>query len=112
MPTKGIVNYPDHIQPLWSRDRGANTCTSCHNSAAKLGPQRHLGRHGALGVLREAGCRATQIDPATGLPVVRAVDGEARAGAPAGPCQHRRERRRCPGLARKSRLMEIPPARP
>ena len=36
VPTKGIVNYPDHIQPLWSRDRGANTCTSCHNSAAKL----------------------------------------------------------------------------
>src|SRR5664280_2588429 len=30
VPTNGIINYPDHIQPLWTRDRGANTCTNCH----------------------------------------------------------------------------------
>ena len=26
-PVNGIINYPDHIQPIWTRDRGANTCT-------------------------------------------------------------------------------------
>ncbi len=25
------INYPEHIQPLWERDRGANTCISCHS---------------------------------------------------------------------------------
>ena len=36
IPSKGIVNYPDHIQPLWTRNRGANTCTACHSDPAKL----------------------------------------------------------------------------
>lgn len=25
-----IINYEDHIHPLWSKDRGVNTCTACH----------------------------------------------------------------------------------
>src|SRR5690606_28789014 len=25
-----IINYVQHIQPIWTVDRGANTCTSCH----------------------------------------------------------------------------------
>ncbi len=29
-PVNGVINYPDHIQPLWTRDRGANTCINCH----------------------------------------------------------------------------------
>ena len=28
----GIINYEEHIQPLWSLDRGASTCTGCHNN--------------------------------------------------------------------------------
>ena len=35
-PVNGIVNYPAHIAPLWTRDRGANTCTACHNDPDKL----------------------------------------------------------------------------
>lgn len=27
-----VINYQEHIQPIWEVDRGANTCTSCHNS--------------------------------------------------------------------------------
>jgi hypothetical protein len=27
-----IINYETHIHPLWSKDRAANTCTSCHIS--------------------------------------------------------------------------------
>ena len=28
----GIINYEEHIQPLWNLDRGSSTCTSCHNN--------------------------------------------------------------------------------
>jgi hypothetical protein len=27
-----VINYEAHIHPLWSVDRGANTCTTCHNT--------------------------------------------------------------------------------
>lgn len=27
-----IINYPEHIEPLWSVGRGANTCTGCHST--------------------------------------------------------------------------------
>lgn len=33
VPNSGIINYPDHIEPLWAKNRGANTCVNCHNSA-------------------------------------------------------------------------------
>lgn len=26
-----VINYVQHIHPLWSVDRGANTCTNCHS---------------------------------------------------------------------------------
>ncbi|MEY4764708.1 MAG: hypothetical protein RI907_1381 [Pseudomonadota bacterium] len=35
-PTNGIVNYPEHIQPIWTRSRGTDgvdTCTNCHNAS-------------------------------------------------------------------------------
>ena len=32
------ISYPLHIQPLWDKDRGANTCVNCHTaSTAKTG---------------------------------------------------------------------------
>jgi len=38
-PVNGVINYPDHIQPLWTRVRGPGgslTCTGCHADTAKL----------------------------------------------------------------------------
>src|SRR5205814_901573 len=35
-PANGIINYPEHVAPIWARDRGANTCTNCHSDPAKL----------------------------------------------------------------------------
>ncbi len=35
-PVNGLINYPTHIAPLWTRNRGANTCTACHNDNVKL----------------------------------------------------------------------------
>jgi hypothetical protein len=28
-----VIHYEQHIHPLWSRDRGGNTCINCHTSA-------------------------------------------------------------------------------
>lgn len=33
-PENGLIHYPDHIQPLWIKNRGANTCTNCHNNTS------------------------------------------------------------------------------
>jgi hypothetical protein len=27
-----VINYIDHIQPLWVKDRGVNTCINCHTT--------------------------------------------------------------------------------
>ena len=32
-----IINYPTHVQPLWERDRSANTCVTCHSGAQPAG---------------------------------------------------------------------------
>jgi hypothetical protein len=32
-----LINYEQHIHPLWSVDRGANTCTNCHSPANAMG---------------------------------------------------------------------------
>jgi hypothetical protein len=31
------INYVEHIHPLWSVDRGANTCTNCHSTRDAAG---------------------------------------------------------------------------
>ncbi len=33
VPTNGQIDYVQHIQPLWDKDRGADTCTNCHQNA-------------------------------------------------------------------------------
>jgi hypothetical protein len=35
-----IINYEQHVQPLWSLDRGAGTCINCHTPADAMGVAR------------------------------------------------------------------------
>jgi hypothetical protein len=35
-----VINYEEHIHPLWGRDRGINTCTSCHTTVDAAGMDR------------------------------------------------------------------------
>jgi hypothetical protein len=35
-----VIHYEQHIHPLWNRDRGANTCTSCHSTTDAAGMLR------------------------------------------------------------------------
>lgn len=32
-----VINYETHIHPLWSRDRGADTCINCHTPTDAMG---------------------------------------------------------------------------
>ena len=78
VPTNGIINYPDHIQPLWTRARGLNgadTCTNCHADAAKLDLRATVSGTGRLVSYEELLVGDPVIDPATGRPVTRLEDG-------------------------------------
>jgi hypothetical protein len=105
VPTNGVINYPTHIAPLWTRNRGANTCTSCHADTTKLDLRATTGGSGRLTSYDELLLGDPVIDTATGLPQTRVEDGvpvivrgaalvETMAG-------------NATGMARSSRLAEI-----
>jgi hypothetical protein len=106
-PTGGVINYPDHIAPLWSRARGtngANTCTSCHTDPLKLDLRSTFGGTGRMvsydelligdPVLDANGQPQTRLEE--GVPVI--VRGPALVEPMVGGAD---------GIARSSRLTEI-----
>jgi len=106
VPANGIINYPEHIQPLWARDRGTNTCTNCHVDPAKLDLLATTGGSGRIASYDSLLIGKPQLD-ANGQPVTRIEDGVpviqrqpalVDTGASEGEAR---------GLARKSRLTEI-----
>ena len=38
VPDNGRIDYVNHIQPLWDKDRGPNTCTNCHRNSLLADP--------------------------------------------------------------------------
>ncbi len=105
VPSNGIINYADHIAPLWTRDRGANTCTSCHNDPAQLDLRTSIGGTGRVNSYDELLLGDPVIDPATGQPVTRLEQGVpviVRAAALVEPMAGN-----AAGIARSSRLTEI-----
>lgn len=75
VPVNGIINYPDHIAPLWTKARGANTCTNCHSDAAVLDLRATTAGTGRLTSYEELVLGDPLIDPGTGQPVTRIEDG-------------------------------------
>jgi hypothetical protein len=107
-PTNGIVNYPDHIQPLWSRDRGTNTCTNCHNGGdAKLDLSGTMAGTGRLASYERLMIGDPVIDSATGLPKTRIEEGVPVIERQAALVSTMASEGEATGLARKSRLVEI-----
>ena len=74
-PVNGLINYPQHIQPIWSRDRGANTCTGCHADSAKLDLRGTIAGTGRLVSYEELLLGDPLIDPVTGQPLTRLDEG-------------------------------------
>ena len=80
VPADGIVNYPDHIQPLWDAERGASTCISCHvnddpddPTSGGLELRARSSGSGRLKSYEEILVGDPVIDPDTGLPELRVM---------------------------------------
>ncbi len=107
-PTNGIVNYPDHVQPIWTRTRGvsgADTCTNCHNDPAKLDLRANVSGTGRLVSYEELLVGDPLIDPVTGQPVTRLEDGVPVVVRNAALVENRVSN--ALGITRASRLGEI-----
>ncbi|MBI5926370.1 MAG: hypothetical protein HY836_12340 [Aquabacterium sp.] len=109
-PSNGIINYPEHIQPLWTTPRGTggvNTCTTCHNAQAKLDLSGTTAGTGRMTSYQELMVGDPIIDPATGrartrlrsgIPVIERGPALVNTSASEGEAL---------GLSRASRLTEI-----
>ena len=110
VPTNGVINYPDHIAPLWTRSRGtggANTCTTCHNDPDKLDLRAAVGGSGRVTSYDELMLGDPLLDPVTGLPQTRIEEGVAVIARGAALVDTAASEGEALGLGRKSRLMEI-----
>ena len=105
VPANGIINYPTHIAPLWSRDRAAATCTHCHSDSVKLDLRSTIAGTGRLTSYEELLLGDPLIDPASGRPVTRIEDGVPMIVR--GPPLVETMAGNAMGLARSSRLTEI-----
>ncbi len=108
-PVNGVINYPEHIQPLWTRARGpagANTCTGCHADPVKLDLRGSVSGTGRMTSYEEL-MIGDPVIGADGRPVVRVRNGvpEVVRGAPL--VETSSGAANTAGQARKSRLTEI-----
>ncbi len=109
-PVNGLINYPEHIQPLWTKARGAggaNTCTNCHTDTAKLDLRANVAGTGRLVSYEELLLGDPVIDPVTGLPQTRLEDGVPMIVRGAPLVETSSGASNTAGQARKSRLTEI-----
>ncbi len=108
-PVNGLINYPDHIQPLWTRSRGpggAQTCTNCHSDPARLDLRSVVGSAGRLVSYQKLVLGDVQRD-AAGQPVTRLVEGVRQTVRSPALVETSALAANNAGQARKSRLTEI-----
>ena len=106
LPVNGVINYPQHIQPLWTRDRDANTCTSCHNISDHTDLSATIGGDGRVVSYDRLMIGDPQLD-ASGRPIIFFDDGVPMIQRQAALVNTAASEGEAVGLARKSRLMEI-----
>jgi hypothetical protein len=107
IPVNGVINYPEHIAPLWSRDRGANTCTTCHSDPAKLDLSATTAGTGRLASYERLMIGDPVLDSVTGLPVTRIEEGVPVIVRQPALVNTMASEGDALGLGRKSRLVEI-----
>ena len=107
-PANGIINYPTHVAPIWTRPRGtggADTCTNCHADSARLDLRATTAGTGRLTSYEELVLGDPVIDPVSGLPVTRLEEGIAMVVR--GAALVETSSGGATGMARSSRLTEI-----
>jgi hypothetical protein len=107
VPANGVINYTEHIQPLWERDRGGYTCVGCHADPAKLDLQHTPSGTGRFASYEKLLVGDPLIDPVTGLPVTQIEDGVPVVVRKPALVQPTGSEGDAIGMARKSRLVEI-----
>jgi hypothetical protein len=108
-PVNGFVNYPEHIQPLWTKPRGPNgahTCTNCHADTAKLDLRANVAGTGRL-VSYEELLVGDPVIGANGQPVTRVVNGVPELVRGPALVVTSSGATNTAGQARKSRLSEV-----
>jgi hypothetical protein len=106
VPVNGVINYPTHIQPLWTRDRGANTCTNCHNLSDHLDLRDTVAGDGRVVSYDRLMIGDPELD-SSGRPVIFFDDGVPMLARQAALVNTAASEGEATGLARKSRLIEI-----
>ena len=106
-PVNGIINYPDHIQPLWSLNRGAATCTSCHTDPGTLDLSATTAGTGREDSYEKLTLGNPLFDPTTGLPVITVDNGVPVIQRGPALVNTTANESQALGLARSSRLVEI-----
>lgn len=110
VPVNGVINYPEHVQPIWTRSRGpggAHTCTLCHADPAVLDLSGTVAGSGRLQSYEELMVGDPIIDEATGLPRTRLQDGVPMIERGPALVETSSGATNTAGQARKSRLTEI-----
>jgi hypothetical protein len=106
VPVNGLINYPTHIAPLWTLNRGANTCTGCHNDSVKLDLTASISGTGRVESYQDL-MLGDPLIGANGLPVTRIEEGVLVIVRGPALVDTMASEGDALGLARKSRLMEI-----
>ena len=107
-PNRGVINYLEHIQPLWTKVRCASsttpcpqadvrTCTACHSDPAAL--DLNVGTSGTGRAISYDKLLIPDPILVNGEPVIEIIDGELVV--------RRQVPRVVPGIARASHLMEV-----
>jgi hypothetical protein len=78
-PVNGIINYTQHIAPIWTRARSSGgvttTCIGCHNDPARLDLRSTTSGTGRLTSYEELLLGDPLIDSTTGLPQIEVREG-------------------------------------
>jgi hypothetical protein len=106
-PVNGVINYLDNIQPLWARDRGAATCTSCHTDPGTLDLTATTAGTGRANSYEKLTLGSPLIDPTTGQPLLTIDNGVALIRRGPARVNTMASESQALGLARTSRLVEI-----
>ena len=108
-PSNGVINYPDHIAPLWTRSRGTNgsmTCTNCHTDPTKLDLRSTVAGSGRVSSYEEL-VLGDPLIGADGKPVIQLRDGVPEVVRGPALVETSSGASNTAGQARKSRLTEI-----
>jgi hypothetical protein len=98
VPANGVIDYPTHIQPLWTKARAGGSCESCHSDPAALDLRSTTTGTGRLTSYDELLIGDPVLD-ALGQPTFTIQDDELMLV--------REEAQVNPGAARGSHLIEV-----